>query len=59
VCTGILDVTASDVLAGMVLLRHVQKAQEHELVSRSESSINDGTSCLNFAMFIAIYRADW
>lgn len=31
---GFLDVLPSDILAGFVLLRHVQKAQEHEMVSR-------------------------
>eukprot|EP00624_Nannochloropsis_granulata_P000293 evm.model.NODE_11137_length_18060_cov_18.830564.2 len=38
---GFLDVLPSDILAGFVLLRHVQKAQEHEMVSRRDSELLD------------------
>lgn len=33
---GFLDVLPSDVMAAFILLRHVQKAQEHELVARGQ-----------------------
>ena len=45
---GYIDVVPSDIVAGFILLRHVQKAREHEMVQMVRGMGEDaGTGSIN------------